>query len=98
VVPTRTRVFISFDYDNDRDLRVMLAGQARKKDAPFAIADWSIKEESRGWEKEARERIRRSDVVIVICGLRTHRSRGLESLVGRSGRRCTRGPARIFVP
>lgn len=81
MAPTRTRVFISFDYDNDRDLRVMLAGQARKKDAPFAIADWSIKEESRGWKKEARERIRRSDVVIVIFGLRTHQAVGVATEV-----------------
>ena len=55
--------------------------QARKKDAPFAIADWSIKEESRGWKKEARERIRRSDVVIVICGLRTHQAVGVATEV-----------------
>ncbi len=68
----KTRVFISFDYDHDSDLRVMLSGQGKRTDAPFAIADWSIKKESKTWKREARDRIRRSDVVVVICGLHTH--------------------------
>jgi hypothetical protein len=75
--PRKTRVFISFDYDNDSDLRVMLSGQGKRADAPFAIADWSIKDESKTWKREARERIRRSDVVIVICGLHTNRAVGV---------------------
>lgn len=76
-MPKKTRVFISFDYDHDSDLRTMLSGQGKRTDAPFAIADWSIKEESKTWKREARERIRRSDVVIVICGLHTHQSVGV---------------------
>ena len=38
-----TRGFISFDYDNDQDLRALLAGQAKTKDSPFEISDWSVK-------------------------------------------------------
>ena len=49
----------------------------QRKDAPFAIADWSIKAESKGWKQEARDRIRRSEVVIVICGHYTHQAVGV---------------------
>lgn len=88
----KTRVFISFDYDHDSDLRVMLSGQGKRTDAPFAIADWSIKKESKTWKREARDRIRRFDVVVVICGptptgpsVSCRRSPSL----GRRGSRCT---------
>jgi len=63
-----TRVFISFDYDHDLDLKNLLVGQARNPDSPFEIADWSIKDESADWKEKARQRIRRVDVVAVICG------------------------------
>lgn len=66
-----TRVFISFDYDLDLDLKNLLVGQARNEDSPFGIADWSIKDPSPGWKEEAREKIRASDVVAVICGEHT---------------------------
>ena len=38
------RVFISFDYDYDENLRILLVGQARNPDSPFTISDWSVKE------------------------------------------------------
>lgn len=74
---TKTRVFISFDYDHDGDLRTMLVGQSRHKDTPFEIADWSIKLASRGWRKEAHDRIRRCDVLIAICGHHTDQAAGV---------------------
>jgi hypothetical protein len=73
----RTAVFASFDYDNDRFLKEALIQQSRRKDSPFAMADWSIKEESRSWRSEARSRIERADLVIVICGYQTHRATGV---------------------
>lgn len=42
----KARCFISFDYDNDSDLKNLLVGQAKYEDSPFEIADWSIKEAS----------------------------------------------------
>jgi hypothetical protein len=71
------RVFISFDYDNDDDLKTMLVGQARNPGSPFVIADWSIKVASPTWRAEARRRIRASDVVAVICGDQTHLATGV---------------------
>ena len=72
-----TQVFISFDYDHDLDLKNALVGQSRLPDSPFEISDWSIKEPSADWKQKARERIRRSDVVAVICGLHTDTAVGV---------------------
>lgn len=72
-----TRVFISFDYDHDLDLKNFLVGQAKNADAPFEIADWSVKKASPGWKDDARKRISSSDVVAVICGEHTHTATGV---------------------
>lgn len=74
---TKTRVFISFDYDNDRDLKNLLVGQSRNPASPFFIEDHSIKVEAKGWKADARKRLQRSDVMIVICGLHTHQAVGV---------------------
>jgi hypothetical protein len=76
-VLAKTRVFISFDYDHDLDLKNLLVGQAKNEDAPFEIADWSVKDASPGWKDEARKRIRGSDVVAVICGQYTDTATGV---------------------
>ena len=64
----KTRVFISFDYDHDQALKNLLIGQARHERSPFSVEDWSIKQASTAWKSDARDRIRRADQVIVICG------------------------------
>jgi hypothetical protein len=72
------RVFISFDYDNDSDLKNALVAQAKNADSPFAIADWSIKEAiTTNWKTNARRRIRAVDVVAVICGQKTNTATGV---------------------
>lgn len=73
----KTRVFVSFDYDNDVDLKNLLVGQARNEDSPFDIADWSIKDASPNWKSDARKRIRASDLVAVICGTKTDTATGV---------------------
>lgn len=72
-----TRVFVSFDYDNDARLKDALVGQSRLPDSPFAVLDWSIKLASPGWKTEARRRIRASAAVAVICGEHTHKVIGV---------------------
>jgi hypothetical protein len=72
-----TRVFISFDYDHDLDLKNLLVGQSKNPDSPFEIADWSIKDESADWKEKARQRIRRAEVVAVICGHHTDTAVGV---------------------
>jgi hypothetical protein len=74
----KKRVFISFDYDNDVDLKNLLVGQAKNEDSPFEIFDMSIKEAiSEDWKKKARTRIKGVDVVIVMCGQKTDTAAGV---------------------
>ena len=75
----KKRVFVSFDFDNDRDLKTMLIGQARLPDSPFAVIDHSLKEAAPNplWQMRARAAIRRADVVVVILGARTRTARGV---------------------
>ncbi len=73
------RVFISFDFDNDKALKEFIIGQSRNPDSPFEVADWSMKEAApeKNWQTEARQRIGRSDIVIVMVGAATHRAPGV---------------------
>ncbi len=74
----KKRAFISFDFDHDGDIKTMLAGQARNPDTPFEFADWSVKEAMSGnWKEKVRDRIRRTDVIIVLCGASTHTASGV---------------------
>ena len=51
------RVFISFDFDHDEELRDALVGQARNPDSPFEIADWSVHEPfDDNWRQRVRVR------------------------------------------
>ena len=71
-------VFISFDYDNDKDLPGNLVAQAARPDSPFSITDRSVKAPiDEKWRREVRNRIRKVDLVIVICGEHTHDADGV---------------------
>lgn len=72
------RVFISFDYDHDEELKNALVSQSKYDNSPFDFADWSVKEPLSGdWKDKVRSRIRRVDVVAVLCGHRTHTADGV---------------------
>lgn len=74
----KQRIFISFDYDNDEDIKVMLAGQAKLEDSPFDFTDGSIKEHLPGdWKAKAKGRINNCDQMIVLCGTSTHLATGV---------------------
>lgn len=78
----KKRVFISFDYDHDSDLKTLLVGQSKNDDSPFEIADWSIQEALTGdWKKKAKERMQQVNVVAVICGLHTDTASGVSAEV-----------------
>lgn len=75
-----TRVYISFDFDHDEDLKRLLAGQAKHPGSPFEISDWSLKEAVGGnWRAKAAERIRRANQVAVICGHNTDSATGVSA-------------------
>ena len=74
----KKRAFISFDFDHDEELRDALVGQAKNPDSPFEIVDLSVHERFVGnWQKQVRNRIRRTDLTIVICGAHTHKAEGV---------------------
>jgi hypothetical protein len=75
----KKRVFISFDYDNDRVLKDFLLGQAKHEDSPFDVINHSLKEEApqASWEKTAKAAIARSDVMLAMVGANTHRASGV---------------------
>jgi len=75
----KKRVFVSFDFDNDRALKDFIVGQARLADSPFEVIDCSLKEAApmRTWEDKARAAIRRSEIVLVMVGRDTHKAPGV---------------------
>lgn len=74
----KKRVFISFDYDHDSDIKGSLVGQAKLPDSPFEIVDMSIKEAiASNWKANARKRIKSCDCVIVLCGAHTSSAKGV---------------------
>ena len=72
-------VFISFDYDHDKDLHGNLVAQANLPDSPFTIIDQSLPSavHDDSWKRQARVRIRRADIVVFICGVNTHSAQGV---------------------
>ena len=76
---TPKRLFVSFDYDHDSDLKMLLVGQAKLDDSPFDIVDASVKDPLTGdWKQKVRGRIARADVVCVLCSTTTHTAKGVE--------------------
>jgi len=75
----KAKVFISFDYDNDKSLKDFLVGQAKNVDSPFEILDWSLKEAApeNYWEEEAEKKIKRADILCVIAGEKTYKASGV---------------------
>lgn len=81
-VRVATRLFISFDFDHDQDLRNLLVGQARNEDSPFEVADWSVNEAFEGdWQAKVRKRIRQVSQVAVVCGHHTSTATGVSAEV-----------------
>jgi hypothetical protein len=77
----KTKIFVSFDYDEDRALRDFIVGQAKLPDSPFEVADYSLKEATREavWERKARTAISRADKFVVMLGPRTRFAPGVKN-------------------
>lgn len=75
----KTKVFVSFDFDNDKDLKELMIGQAKLHDSPFEAADFSLKEAApqKDWLDKARRAIMRADVFIVMLGPKTKKAPGV---------------------
>lgn len=67
----RKSAFISFDYDNDKDICGFLRAQSEDPKVAFSISDWSLMEPvTEKWKDKVRDIIRRVDLTIVLCGER----------------------------
>jgi hypothetical protein len=75
----KKRVFVSFDFDNDKALKDFVIGQARLPDSPFEVTDTSLKEAApmKTWQEKARAAISRSDLVLVMVGPNTYWAPGV---------------------
>lgn len=75
----KKKVFISFDFDNDKTLKEFMVGQAKLPDSPFEIADYSLKEAApeKDWLDKATAAIKRAEVFIVMLGSKTRKAPGV---------------------
>ena len=75
----KKRVFVSFDFDNDKVLKDFVIGQARLPDSPFEVIDHSLKETApeKQWEEKAWRAIKMSDIALVMVGPYTYRASGV---------------------
>jgi hypothetical protein len=75
----KKRVFVSFDFDNDKVLKDFIIGQTRLADSPFEVVDTSLKEAApmKTWEDKARVAIKSSHLVVVMVGPQTYRAPGV---------------------
>lgn len=78
----KTRVFISFDYDNDARQKDLLVGQSKHPDTNFELADWSSKDHIEGdWKTKIKAKLAYVDVVCVLCGKNMSTASGVNAEV-----------------
>lgn len=75
----KQKVYICFDFDQDKGLKDLLIAQCRNENCPFDIIDASLKEATpeKDWEDKAFERIKRADTVLVLLGHKTYWAPGV---------------------
>jgi hypothetical protein len=72
---TRTRIYVSFDRENDSDLSELLNAQSRRPGSTFEVMKSQHHKTARpGWDTDTRTRIQAADEILVICGEHTHES------------------------
>jgi hypothetical protein len=79
----KKKVFVSFDFNNDKSLKDFIIGQAKNADSPFEVSDHSLKEAKpeKDWLEHATAAIKRSDVFIVMLGPKTNSASGVKKEV-----------------
>ena len=73
----KTKVFTSYDYEHDVDMKNNLISESRRADSPFSINDLSLNEKVPDWQQKAREAISRCDVFAVLLRENTHQASGV---------------------
>jgi len=79
----KTKVFVSYDFDNDKKLKDFIIGQAKLPDSPFEVSDHSLREAApqKDWEAKARAAIGRADKFVVMLGPKTRSAPGVKKEV-----------------
>ena len=71
------KIFLSFDYDRDKELRGSFLSEACRN-SKHKFVDCSLTSAvDEGWKKQARSRIGATDCVIFLCGDDTHTAPGV---------------------
>lgn len=75
----KKRLFVSFDFDNDKILKDFIIGQSKLPDSPFEVFDTSMKEAApeKEWLDRAETKIKGSDIVLVMVGPKTYKAPGV---------------------
>lgn len=75
----KKRVFVSFDFDNDRALKHFILGQTKHPNSNFEIIDHSLHEAApeKKWQDKARRAISKADIMLVMVGEKTHKAQGV---------------------
>lgn len=75
---TKIRTFISFAAPEDNRIRDLFVGQTKNPDFPIDIIDYSVKEPfDEKWKTQCRERIKKTQLVIVLVGKTTYKAEGV---------------------
>ena len=79
----KTKIFVSYDFDNDKTLKDFIIGQAKLPDSPFEVSDYSLKEAApqKEWESKARAAISRADRFVVMLGPKAKNASGVKKEV-----------------
>lgn len=64
------RAFVSFDYDNNSNEKILFVGQIKNSRTPFNAQDWSSKTQlpQAQWEELLKEKIGKCHLMIVLVG------------------------------
>jgi hypothetical protein len=73
------RAFISFDFDNDSDQRVLFSGQMKNSRTPFNIEDWSSKTvlPEKQWQALIEAKVKKCNMLIVLVGKKAASATGV---------------------
>lgn len=82
MVDTR-RIFVSYEYNEDKELKNRFFKEARTRELPITIKDYSLAEDHRDpqWRKKAIPQIQRCSLMVILLGPNTHNSSGVREEV-----------------
>ena len=80
----KKKVFLSFDFNDDSDLKNQFLKQAKHPDSPFSVNDYSLREAypNDEWVAKAQSAISKCNLFIVLLGNNTHQAPGVITEVG----------------